>query len=194
MSIRDADRGMMINRKKSSGLGKCRMTVVMKTERLRIRLMKWGDHANIMKIFSDPIAMRYYPSTKNEEEANFWINWTLDNYRKFGVGLWVVEASSTGEFLGMCGLVPQKIDGTVRMEIGYLFVRKHWGQGYATEAALACKDYGFDYLKCQELISLIDPDNRPSIKVARRLGMDYIKTIRKWNKAIAIYQVWNREA
>ncbi|WP_037328905.1 GNAT family N-acetyltransferase [Sediminibacillus sp. JSM 1682029] len=168
------------------------MAVVMETGRLRLRLMKWDDHADIMKIFSDPVAMRYYPSMKNDEEANFWINWTLDNYRKFDVGLWVVEDLATKEFLGMCGLVPQKVDGAVQMEIGYLFVRKHWGKGYATEAAMACKEFGFDHLKCEKLISLIDPDNHPSIKVARRIGMEYIKNITKWNKTIAIYCVENR--
>ncbi|SDK35459.1 GNAT family N-acetyltransferase [Sediminibacillus albus] len=169
------------------------METVISSERLRMRRMNQKDKSNLLKIFSDPVAMAYYPSTKNEEETEQWIQWTLDNYRKYKVGLWVVEDKLTGDFLGMCGLVPQKIDGKVEMEIGYLFERAKWGKGYATEAAQACKDYGLGYLKCRELFSLIDPGNLPSIKVARRVGMDYFKTIIKWDKEIAIYKVKNKD-
>lgn len=164
--------------------------VVLTTERLALRKMNKDDTANLLEIFADPVAMQYYPSTKNEHETNAWINWTLENYAKFGSGLWIVEDKRTGEFLGQCGLVLQKVDGSMEMEIGYLFKRSIWGNGYATEAALACKEYGFTEMKLRKLISLIDVHNVPSVNVAERVGMKREKNVMKWEKEIAVYTVY----
>ncbi|KFM99838.1 MULTISPECIES: GNAT family N-acetyltransferase [Bacillus cereus group] len=162
---------------------------VICTERLILRRMTKDDTENLMEIFSDPVAMRYYPSTKNESETMEWINWTLKNYDEYGVGLWIVEDKVTGEFLGQCGIVPQEVDGVMEMEIGYLFVRRVWGKGYATEAALACKNYGFERLKLNRMVSLPDVNNIPSTKVAKRIGMQEMKIINKWGKEVYVYSV-----
>ncbi|MEH7387957.1 GNAT family N-acetyltransferase [Bacillus sp. JJ1521] len=162
---------------------------VICTERLILRKMTKDDTRNLMDIFSDPVAMRYYPSTKKESDTNEWIKWTLKNYDEYGVGLWIVEDKVTGEFLGQCGIVPQEVDGVMEMEIGYLFVRRVWGKGYATEAALACKNYGFERLKLNRMVSLPDVNNIPSVKVAERIGMQEIKTINKWGKEVYVYSV-----
>ena len=162
---------------------------VISTDRLLLRKMTKDDTENLMEIFSDPVAMRYYPSTKNESETMEWIEWTKNNYDKYGVGLWIVEDKVTGEFLGQCGIVPQEVDGVMEMEIGYLFVRRVWGKGYASEAALACKNYGFEILRCNRMVSLPDVNNIPSTKVAERIGMQVIKTINKWGKEEYVYSV-----
>ncbi|MBY7142784.1 GNAT family N-acetyltransferase [Virgibacillus sp. NKC19-3] len=151
--------------------------------------MNKNDVHHLMEIFSDPEAMTYYPSTKDESETIKWIDWTLQNYVSYGSGLWIVEEKETGEFLGQCGIVLQKVDGTVEMEIGYLFARRAWGKGYATEAAQACKKYGLEELGLKRIISLIDPENAPSIKVAERIGMKREKHIHKWGKDIVVYSV-----
>ncbi|WP_099156608.1 GNAT family N-acetyltransferase [Virgibacillus ndiopensis] len=161
--------------------------MLLTTDRLRLRKMNMEDIDDLMKIFSDPEAMKYYPSTKTREEAEKWIEWTMNNYSNFGVGLWIVENKNTGEFLGQCGIVPQKVGEKVEMEIGYLFVRSVWGNGYATEAALACKEYGFAVLEYPKMVSLIDLNNQPSIKVAERIGMKRETTIYKWDKYNDIY-------
>lgn len=160
---------------------------IISTERLQFRKMRKEDVNHLLEIFSDPVAMKYYPSTKDEKAANEWIEWTLSNYATYGVGLWIVEEKETGEFLGQCGIVPQEVDGKTEMEIGYLFVRRVWGNGYATEAALACKIYGFDQLKLKKMISLPDINNIPSIKVAERIGMTREKKIYKWGKDVYVY-------
>jgi RimJ/RimL family protein N-acetyltransferase len=151
--------------------------------------MKKDDVPLLLKIFSDPVAMTYYPSTKNEQSTMEWVDWTLNNYEAYGVGLWIVEERETGEFLGQCGIVPQNVEGIKEMEIGYLFVRNKWGKGYATEAASACKTYGFEKLKASKLISLPDVNNKPSIKVAERIGMTLEKKIYKWGKEVYVYSI-----
>lgn len=162
---------------------------ILFTERLILRKMIQDDAGHLLEIFSDSEAMRYYPSTKNDNETREWINWTLNNYAKYGVGLWIVEDKATGDFLGQCGIVPQEVDGEIKMEIGYLFVRRSWGKGYATEAATACKKYGFEHLNQSEMISLVDVHNIPSTRVAERIGMSVKKQIIKWEKEILVYSV-----
>jgi RimJ/RimL family protein N-acetyltransferase len=161
----------------------------MSTERLTLREMNKDDAGNLMKIFSDPEAMKYYPSTKNERETMAWVEWTLANYDQYGVGLWIVEDRVTGDFLGQCGIVPQEIDEKIEMEIGYLFIRNVWGNGYATEAALACKNYGLEQMNLKKIISLPDVHNLPSTKVAERIGMHIEKTVHKWGKEVYVYSV-----
>ncbi|MBS4205746.1 GNAT family N-acetyltransferase [Lederbergia citrea] len=165
-------------------------SIVLSSDRLNLRKMGKEDVHLLMEIFSDPEAMRYYPSTKDEDGAMNWIHWTLDNYTKYGVGLWMVEDKGTGEFLGQCGIVPQEIDGVIEMEIGYLFVRRVWGNGYATEAASACKKFGFEQMNLSKLVSLPDINNIPSTKVAERIGMNIEKTITKWGKEVYVYSVY----
>lgn len=163
--------------------------IITSTEMLILREMDMDDAGKLLEIFSDPVAMEYYPSTKNEKETNFWIEWTLNNYEIYGVGLWIAEDKETGEFLGQCGIVPQVVDDESKMEIGYLFSRRVWGNGYATEAATACKKFGFEHLNLSEMISLVDVNNLSSAKVAERIGMTIKKKIIKWDKEILVYSV-----
>ncbi|PLR66274.1 MULTISPECIES: GNAT family N-acetyltransferase [Bacillaceae] len=164
-------------------------TFVLSTKRLNLRKMNKHDVKNLMEIFSDPEAMRYYPSTKDEKQTLEWIEWTLNNYIKYGTGLWIVEDKQTGDFLGQCGIVPQEVDNVIEMEIGYLFAKRVWGNGYATEAAIACKKYGFEQLNLKKMVSLPDVNNLPSARVAERIGMKAEKTIKKWGKDVFVYSV-----
>ncbi|MCY8272724.1 GNAT family N-acetyltransferase [Bacillus sonorensis] len=166
---------------------------ILSTDRLMLRSMTRDDAGHLMEIFGNPTAMTYYPSTKDEKQTMDWIDWTLGNYERHGTGLWIVENKGTGEFLGQCGIVPQEVEGVSEMEIGYLFARRAWGNGYATEAAAACKRYGFEELNLQKLVSLTDINNLPSRKVAERIGMTLEKHTHKWGKEIAVYSVFLTE-
>jgi RimJ/RimL family protein N-acetyltransferase len=156
---------------------------VLETERLTLREMSLDDTENLLTIFSDPEAMRFYPGTKDVSETHGWIQWNLDSYQKYGYGLWIAE------FKGQCGLIMQNIDGTPEVEIGYSFRRALWGQGLATEAAQACRDYGFEQLGLSRLISLIAPGNIVSRRVAEKVGMTLERQIIKWNKDICLYAI-----
>ncbi|WP_096189620.1 GNAT family N-acetyltransferase [Evansella halocellulosilytica] len=162
---------------------------VIETERLTLRKMTLGDEEHLMEIFSDPVAMQYYRSTKTNDEARKWIHWNLDNYEKSGVGLWICELKDDGTFVGQCGIVPQTVDGQNEMEIGYLFARKYWGKGYATEAANASKEYGQNELNQSRLISMIYIENKPSIRVAKRIGMAFEKETLIYGRPTFIYSV-----
>lgn len=89
--------------------------------------------------------------------------------RELGYSLWAVVHASSGELLGDCGLIPLERVGP-EVELGYRFASRHWGRGYATEAASACRDAGFERFGLERIYIDIDPDNSGSLGVARKLG------------------------
>ena len=153
-----------------------------------LRRMELSDVDNLMGIFSDPVAMRYYPSTKSRREAEEWVHWTLGGYRDNGFGLWVALRKDSGEFAGQCGLTVQEGEGQAEGEIGYLFLRRFWGRGLATEAAIAVRDRGFA-LGHRRLISIIDPKNFASRRVAEKTGLTLERQARKSGKEVCIYSI-----
>jgi RimJ/RimL family protein N-acetyltransferase len=90
-----------------------------------------------------------------------------------GHGMFAVLDRVTGRFLGRAGLKywPQ-FDET---EVGWVLRRDAWGHGYATEAARACLDWGFVSLDLPYLTAMIHPENKASIRLARRLGMSPLR-------------------
>jgi ribosomal-protein-alanine N-acetyltransferase len=81
----------------------------------------------------------------------------------------------------------QRVDDLPEVEVGYLFLRKYWGQGLATEAARASHDYGINQLGYSRLISLIDPRNIASKRVAEKIGMAFEKETFMFNKRLCVY-------
>ena len=125
----------------------------------------------IAGLLGDERVMRYYPRPKTRAEARAWIEWTRANYARDGFGLWVVE-DTNGEFLGDCGLTWQTVDDQEDLEIGYHILPARQGQGLATEGARACRDFA-GARGVQRLIAITDPENRPSQRVAEKIGMRY---------------------
>lgn len=161
------------------------------TSRLSFRELTSEDIDNLQLIFADPVAMEHYPSTKSVAETQQWIDWCRRNYETRGHGLWAVCLQGTDKFIGQCGLVPQNIRNQDEIEIGYLFCRSHWGHGYATEAAVACREYGFSELAATKLVSFINPANEPSKRVAVRIGMTLERVLsaseNRWQKEVCVY-------
>jgi [ribosomal protein S5]-alanine N-acetyltransferase len=153
-----------------------------------LRRMDMADVDDLLGIFSDPVAMRYYPATKSRAEAEEWVRWTLRSYRDHGFGQWVAALKGSDEFAGQCGLTVQEVEGEKEVEIGYLFLRRFWGRGLATEAARTVRDHGFA-LGYQRLISLIDPENLASRRVAEKNGLTLEKEVEKWGKKVWVYSV-----
>src|SRR5215210_381488 len=136
-----------------------------------LRQMEMGDVDDLMGIFSDPVAMRYYPGTKSRQDAEEWVRRVQECYRDHGFGLWVAVLEDSGAFAGQCGLTVQEVEGKNEVEIGYLLLRKFWGRGLATEAARAARDHGFHMPGRERLVSLIDPGNLASRRVAEKIGL-----------------------
>jgi RimJ/RimL family protein N-acetyltransferase len=138
--------------------------------RLVFREMTPGDLDDMAALLGDPDVMTYYPRPKTRQEAAQWIDWNRRLYRTHGHGLWLL-ATGKGEFVGDCGLTPQVVDGVTELEVGYHVLPAFQGRGYATEAAAACRDFARAVLGSTRLIAIIHPDNRPSQRVAEKIGL-----------------------
>lgn len=145
--------------------------MILQTERLYLRQMTQSDFPALCQIMQDDVVMYAYEGAFDEEEVQRWLNGQLERYEKDGFGLWAVVLKQTDEMIGQCGLTIQDYEGKPVLEIGYLFNKEHWHKGYATEAAIACKEYAFGKLAATEVYSIIRDTNAASQNVAIRNGM-----------------------
>ena len=141
------------------------------TQRLFMRRLTQADIGALSEILKDEETMTAYEGAFSDEEVREWLDRQLSRYEKWGFGLWAVVLKETGEMIGQCGLTMQPWKEREVLEIGYLFQRRYWHQGYATEAARACKRYAFEVLKAEEVCSIIRDTNTASQRVALRNGM-----------------------
>jgi RimJ/RimL family protein N-acetyltransferase len=162
---------------------------VLQTERLSLREFELEDVDALAAILSDPETMRYYPMSFDRAAVVDWILRNRTRYANDGFGLWAMILNSTHELIGDCGLVRQSVDGLDEIEIGYHVRRDLWGQGYASEAAQACRDYGFANLQVDRLISLIRPENLASCRVAEKNGMTVWKETTRANLLHYVYAI-----
>lgn len=150
---------------------------ILETERLLLREFVADDVDALAAVISDPETMRFYPEPLDRAEVESWIERNRRRYRDDGHGLWAMVLKSTGEVVGDCGLTRQNVDTVDEIEIGYHVRRDLWGQGLAPEAAGACRNYGFERLGAERLISLIRPENLPSRRVAEKVGLSLWKEV-----------------
>jgi len=148
-----------------------------------------ADADALALVLSDPVAMRFYPVPYDRAGVEEWIARNIRRYREYGYGLWAMVLKSSGEMIGDCGLTVQDVDGVNEIEIGYHVRRDLWGQGLATEAARGCRDYGFDRLAVDRLISLIRPENLQSRRVAEKNGMSVWKEVQWRGLAHLVYAI-----
>ncbi len=147
------------------------MKPVLETTRLVLGEMTLGDLDFVAAMLADPQVMRFYSSRLSRDESEAWVRRQMSRYAKDGHGLWLVKEKSSDRPVGQVGLAMQQVDDVEVPEIGYLIHRPFWRRGFAFEAATATRDYAFDTLGIERVISLIRPENVPSQGVARKLGM-----------------------
>ena len=145
--------------------------MILETERLALREMQPSDFDALCRIMQDEQTMTAYEGAFSDAEVQAWLDRQLERYRTWGFGLWAVILKETGAMIGQCGLTMQPWKGQEVLDIGYLFERRYWHRGYATETARACKAYAFDVLNANEVCSIIRDTNTASQNVALRNGM-----------------------
>jgi len=164
--------------------------MIIQTKRLVIRELTMDDVRSLYVILSDPETMQYYPKPFTLSQVESWIAWNLINYAAYGFGLWGVVLKDTGECIGDCGITMQRIDGSKQPEIGYHIHKEHTNQGYATEAALACRNYAFESAGLKTVYSYMKSTNLSSRRVAEKMGMRMIKEMPDEKKQMtAIYAI-----
>ena len=155
------------------------------TERLKFRKLVDSDFDSWKPLFYEKDAAVFLgmdPKLDVDELCKAWFtkcNWRYDNLKG---GMNVLIHKESGELIGQTGLLIQEVDGKEMIEIGYSILPKFWGQGYASEAAVKCKEYAFKNELANELVSIIHPDNHGSAKVAMNNGMKLFKSIENYKE------------
>ena len=166
---------------------------MIETERLLLRLPRPEDGPGLLDAFADPEATRYIGDGSttdlagSEEAVSRW----LERWDAWGIGMFVVERREDGRVLGRAGFLrwdPETWEiGGSETEIGWALAREHWGQGYATEAALALRDWAIAERGLTRLISLIQPGNVPSVRVAEKIGEKLEREVVVRGRATLLY-------
>lgn len=168
---------------------------MIQTERLLLRKPRLEDAADLAVAYADPEVVRFIGdgSTATLAEVEEGIAGWLGRWESWGMSLFSLERREDGRVLGRAGFLlwdPEtwRVPGS-EVELAWLLAREHWGRGYATEAALALRDWAFDERGLTRLISLINPGNLASIRVAERIGERYERDVEVGGKKGRLYAV-----
>ncbi len=147
----------------------------LETKRLILRPRSLQDLESYLAMDLDPQVVRFIRPTPPEEEHRVYLRERFKMVFEDGLGIWSVfekkKTSEVGDFIGWAVLVPLGGEGP-EIEIGYRFVQKAWGKGYATEAALALRDHAFTVVGLDQIVAVTHPDNIASQQVLRKIGLN----------------------
>lgn len=148
------------------------MKTILETERMLLREFVLDDAPFAFELNKDWDVIKYTGDVAFESIAaaqEFILGYK--DYELNAMGRWLCILKSSGESLGWCGL--KLLRDTEEVDLGYRFLKKHWGKGFATEASIACLHYGFGQLKLDEIIGRAQLENKASIKVLQKTGMKF---------------------
>ncbi|MEU1790030.1 GNAT family N-acetyltransferase [Streptomyces sparsogenes] len=144
----------------------------LRTDRLVLREWRESDLAPWAALNADPEVREHFPGVLTREQSDASVACFQADLERRGWGWWAVEVRATGEFIGFTGLDPVDEDMPFTgVEVGWRLARPYWGHGYATEAALAAVDHGFEALRLPEILAVTTATNLRSQAVMRRIGM-----------------------
>lgn len=166
------------------------MKTILETDRLLLREYVEDDAEAFFKLNTDPEVLQFVPDKAllNVEQARqILIDHPIADYRKHGFGRGACILKSTGENIGFAGLKYLEEFGEV--DVAFRLMRTHWGQGLATEAALASVRYGFTDLRLKRIIGLVMPENVASVRVLEKIGLRYVETVACWGRQFSKYVI-----
>ncbi len=168
----------------------------IETDRLLLRELLLSDADGMFELDSNPKVHLFVGNNpvKNIEESIEYIHFVQKQYKDFGTGRWAVILKETNEFLGWSGIkfITDEINGHKNFyEIGYRFIEKHWGKGYATEAGKAFVNYAFNEMKVDALYAYADAGNENSRKILEKLGLHYVNSFEYEGETEVWYEIKN---
>jgi len=168
--------------------------IVAQTPRLTLRNFTPGDEAQLAWIYTDPDVMRYIPPgvAWAPEKIAWFVNICQERYVTPGFGMWAVAMrESPATIVGHCGL--QYLAKTEHVEIAWLFGKRCWNQGFATEAARAVLAHGFETLGLSRIVAVAEPPNGASLRLMEKLGMTPQGPVRYYDRDLTMYAIEARE-
>ncbi len=151
------------------------MKTILETQRLVAREFLLLDAGNLLKLNSDPKVLQYTGDKAfvNEAQAQKTIEKRIlrDQYEKDGFGRWAIHLKANGLFIGWAGL--RKLEEMNEVDLGFRFHKRFWNKGYATEISKAIVQYGFEEHGLKSIIGRAMVENKASIRVLEKIGMQF---------------------
>lgn len=144
---------------------------VLETKRLLLSTLKEENLDDLMTIWGDPEVMKYCGGAGTKERELRALRFYINLQAEKGYAPYLVQLKETNDVIGVCGFNPPNLDGIP--ELMYHFAKPYWGLGYATEAASACIDYGWNYLKLPKIAAAIYAENDASKHILSKLNFYY---------------------
>lgn len=163
------------------------MPLPLNTERLLLRPATLDDLDAWRAISRDAEEARFGAPRSTLDDAQANLAKHMAHHEQHGFGLWAVELRATHEMIGVTGLT-HLADGP-EIEVGYRFLRKDWGNGYATEAARASIQFGLDELRLERIVAVTLPTNRASRHVMEKCGMTFVGVMNVYGLAQVKYAI-----
>ena len=162
----------------------------IETERLLIRPFTIHDIESAYEMNLDQEVSKYTGDggvvSKTEMERRIKED-VIGDYEKYGFGRLAVVLKEENKFIGFAGL--KYLDDLKEVDLGYRFMSKYWGKGFATESAKACIELGFKTLDLNKLIAMVLPENLASIRVLEKLKFSYEREIMEDNLLAKLYSL-----
>ena len=152
---------------------------VLETDRLLLRHLTTDDAEFILELLNEPSWLRFIGDrgVRTLDDARAYVvEGPVAMYERHGVGLYLVESKSDATPLGICGLIRR--DTLEDIDIGFAFLPRHWGKGYALESAAAVLEHGRHALGLRRIVAITSLDNDSSIRLLEKLGMTFARTMR----------------
>lgn len=152
---------------------------ILETERLILRRLTIDDAEFILELLNDASFLRYIgdKGVRNIDDAVRYLNTgPIASYERFGFGLYLVELKTSGEPIGMCGLL--KRDTLPHVDVGFAFLPTFWSQGYAFESAAAVMAFGREALGLRRIVAITSPENQASISLLEKIGLRFERMIK----------------
>jgi RimJ/RimL family protein N-acetyltransferase len=148
---------------------------VIETDRLILREWRDEDLPAFAQMNADPLVMQHMPRQLNREESDNLVDRFSGDFAAHGFGLWAVEIPEVADFAGFARLSRPSFEShfTPCIEVAWRFASSYWNRGYATEAARAATEHGFNNRKLPEIVSSTVPHNLASRRVMEKIGMSH---------------------
>lgn len=153
----------------------------LETDRLWLSEWSLSDLEESRPIFTDPDVMRYISggSPRSGDQIREFIARQQNHFRSRGFCLWKLLLKPQAHLIGFCGLQPLELDGASEVEIGWRLAKDQWGRGLATEAARVALRHAVEYAHLERVIAIAMPENRASLRIMEKLGMNYERASQK---------------
>jgi ribosomal-protein-alanine N-acetyltransferase len=157
------------------------------TERLVLRPPTLDDLPAWHAIYLDAEEVWYGAPRSSLDENRTRLERQIAHLEQHGFGMCAVELAASGETIGTAGL--QHLEDGPEIEVGYRFLKEHWGHGYATESARASIAFGFDELGLDRIVAVALPENRASRRVLERCGLSEIGLVHAYGLEHVKYEI-----